>query len=208
MIEELEAEAVAQLVAGECGGVRAKAKLSHQGTVVEVRARRRNDGGVVLGYSYGGVRLERAILLLLMCPQVACERSRSAKTRWEARNPPLPALQRRPRNGMKTVGDVAKAQLFDEVPVGGARSPCVARPASFAVLTSCPVNAHEPAVVRMHGWDLFRRGKYVAGGLAPLGSAGTKAPRFPSIEAAIAWVAEPESSSRKPVDALEGQARG
>jgi len=199
MIEELEAEAVAQLMAAERGAERGAerkgATLGFQGTVIEVRARRRKDSAVVLGYSYGGVRLERAVLLLLICPQSACERSQSAKARWEALNPGKPPLQRRPRNGMKTISEVGAARLFDEVSLDGAESPCVARPASFAVLTSCPVNAHESKVVRMSGWDLFRGGKCIAGGLASSGAAGMVAPRFGSIEAARTWLAKMGASA-------------
>jgi len=195
MIEELEAEAVAQLIAAERGAERKGATLGFEGTVIEVRARRRKDGAVVLGYSYGGVRLERAVLLLLICPQSACERSQSAKARWEALNPRKPTLQRRPRDGMKTIREVAAARLFGEVSLGVAEIQCVARPASFAVLTSCPVNAHEPKIVRMSGWDLFRGGKCIAGGLASSGAAGVVAPRFGSIEAARTWLAKMGASA-------------
>lgn len=188
MIEELEAEAVAQLVAAERGDARARATLEHQGTTVEVRARRRKDGAVVLRYGYGGERLERAVLLLLMCPETACERSQSAKRRWEARDPTAPALQRRTRSPMKGVPTFEGSRLFEEVSLESSEGHCVARPASFASLTVCPVKAHLPTIVRKSGWDLFRNGTYIAGGLTKCGATGVRVPLFPTIKAASAWI--------------------
>lgn len=184
MIEELEAEAVAQLVEAERGAERAKVTADHKGTPIEVRARRRSDGGVVLGYSYGGVRLERVVLLTLVCPQAGCERGQVVKREWEARNPPPPVLQRRalswPVAGASSLG----APLFEEVPVRD----CLARPASFAVLTPCPVGAHSPAVVALKGWDVFRNGKCVAGGLEVSPEARTLRPLFPSVDSVTGWL--------------------
>ena len=188
MIEGLEAEAVAHLVAAERGETRAKATLDDHGTTIEVRARRRKDGAVVLGYSYGGARLERAVLLLLICPVAACERSQSAKSQWKARNPAPPVLQRRSRNAVTFGANGAEARLFDEVPVNDGKGLCVARPASFAVHVACPVNAHKPVLMTMKGWDLFTNGKYMAGGLICSDFSGAKVPRFGSIEAANVWL--------------------
>lgn len=192
MIEELEAEAVAQLVAAERGDARARATLEHQGTTVEVRARRRRDGAVVLGYGYGGERLERAVLLLLLCPEAACERSQSAKQRWEARSSSAPVLQRRTRSPMRSVPTFEGSRLFEEVPLEGPEGHCVARPALFESLMACPVDAHPPTKVRKSGWDLFRDGKYVAGGMTQCGATGARTAQLPTIEAARAWISSLE----------------
>lgn len=190
MIEELEAEAVLQMVNGERGGSRDRVIREHHGVDVEVRARRRRDGAAVLCYSYDGIRLERSVLLALVCSQAACERSQSAKRQWDARHPPLPSLLRRPRTGLKTVHRPVEAKLFDEVQVEGFRGACVARPASFAVRAACPVNAHAPAIMQMDGWDLFKNGKYLAGGLIHSNVTGSWAPKFPSIEKAFLWACQ------------------
>lgn len=190
MIEELEAEAVAQLVAEERGAVRGKAMLSHRGMTIEVRARRRKDGAAVLGYSYDGVRLERAVLLLLMCPEDACERSQALKQQWQALKPAPPALQRRPRTVMKGAVDIGEARLFDEVSVDCEAGSYVARPASLKCFVACPVQAHRPTMMRKDGWDLFRDGKYVAGGVVRQADTGESTPHFPSVQDAARWLAQ------------------
>ena len=188
MIEELEAEAVLQMVNDERGGLRGLVTRDHQGAAIEVRARRRRDGAAVLGYSYEGVRVERSALLLLICPQAACERSQSVKKAWAARNPPAPALQRRPRTGAVADAHRVEARLFEETSVRCPGGLCVARPASFAVLAKCPVNAHLPITLRMEGWDVFSKGKYLAGGLMHSEATGASTPKFATVEEAILWV--------------------
>lgn len=187
MIEELEAEAVLQMVNEEQGSARSRVTFDHKGMTVEVRARRRRDGAAVLSYSFDGVRLERAVLLMLICPQAACERGQSVRRQWELRNPPAPALQRRPPTGLKPANTSVGARLFEEAPIQGARGLCVARPAFFAVVTSCPVGAHLPLEMRMEGWDIFRDGTYWAGGLAVSKTTGFSTPRFPTLESAMEW---------------------
>ncbi|WP_143098295.1 hypothetical protein [Variovorax sp. OK605] len=197
MIEELEAEAIAQLVEEECGGVRGMAMLNHQGMVIEVRARRRKEGAAVLGYRYDGVRLERATLLLLICPEEACERSQAVKQQWQTHRPVPPALQRRTRSSLKVAPSVEGARLFEEVLVDSGAEPCIARPASFNCHVACPVNAHKPATLRKSGWDLFRNGKYVAGGVVRRPETGESSPRFSSIRDATHWLAQSISTTEQ-----------
>ena len=205
MIEGLEAEAVAQLVAEERGGIRERATLSHHGMEIEVHARRRKDGAAVLGYSYDGVRLERAVLLLLICPEDACERSQAVKQQWQARRPAPPALQRRPRTAMKGAVGLGEARLFAEVSVHCEAGSYVARPASLKCFVACPVQAHEPTMLRKSGWDLFRDGKYVAGGVVRKPETSESSPRFPSIEAATVWLARKISATPDMVNPNAGQ---
>lgn len=195
MIEELEAKAVAQLVAEERGEVRERAMLNHQGIAIEVRARRRKDGAAVLGYSYDGVRLERAVLLLLICPEDACERSQAVKREWRVRKPATPALQRRTRTPLKAAASGQGTQLFEDVAVNGAGGSYVVRPASLECFVTCPVNAHKPTMMRKSGWDLFRDGKYVAGGVLRTAETGESSPRFPSVKEATEWLAHCTSST-------------
>ncbi len=187
MIEELEAEAVSQMVNEEQGRARSRVICAHEGVTIEVRARRRRDGAAALGYSFDGVRLERAVLLMLICPMATCEHSQSVKRQWAARNPPMPALQRRPHTGLKSAESRVEARLFEEGLVQGTGGLCVARPASFAVVTACPVGAHQPVEMRMEGWDLFRDGEYVEGGLSAATPSQVRRPKFPTVEAAIEW---------------------
>ncbi len=196
MIEGLEAEAVAQLVAEESGGARERATHSHQGIVIEVRARRGKDGAAVLGYSYDGVRLERAMLLLLICPESECERSQAVKQHWQALKPAAPALQRRPRTAMKGAMNIGEARLFAEVSMDCAAGSFVARPASLKCFVACPVQAHRPAMIHKSGWDLFRDGKYVAGGVVRRADSGESTPRFPSVKDAARWLAHSYSAKR------------
>ena len=64
----------------------------------------------------------------------------------------------------------------------------MARPASFAVKISCPVNAHAATLMHQTGWDLFRDGGYIAGGVIHSVAMNAKVPRFASLEDARAWV--------------------
>ena len=123
MIEELEAKAVLQMINEEQGRLRGRVTQDHQGAVLEVRARRRRDGGVVFGYSYERTRLEKAVLLLLICPFNACGRSIGAKERWRTEHPMPEPLKRRPRSGLKSSMVYQTARLFDEVPVGSLEAP-------------------------------------------------------------------------------------
>jgi hypothetical protein len=188
MIQELEAKAVSQMVNEEQGRARSRVAFDHEGVTVEVRARRRRDGAAVLGYSFDGVRLERAVLLMLICPQAACEHGQSIRRQWTARNPPTPALQRRPRTGLKSADSRVEARLFEEALIQGAGGLCVARPASFAVVTACPLGAHQPFEMRVEGWDLFRDGEYLAGGLTVDTASRASKPKFQTVNAAAAWI--------------------
>lgn len=184
MIEGLEAEAVAKLGVAVGKRGRVEASGAHQGFAIDVLARRRKDGTVVFGYRYGGVRLEKSVLLTLICPQQGCEPGQRVKREWAARNP-LPPERQRCARGWQTLSlSGSWAPLFEEVELRR----CIARPASFAVVSACPVGVHQPAVVHLQGWDVFRDGKCIAGGLVS-DRLGAKAARFPSLASIESWVA-------------------
>ena len=181
MIEELEAEAVVQMVAEERGGRRLTVTCLHDGNLVEVMARRRKDGGTVLAYSYEGARLERATLLALICPHHGCEESRSTKQRWKARTRPVahPMERRPPRLGPNLQVN-EPARLAEEWTFLARDSVYIARPASFAVPVVCPAGAHKPYGSKLSGWDVFESGRNIAGGLVADPLLGAT-PVFPTL---------------------------
>jgi hypothetical protein len=195
MIEQLEAEAVRLL---GCGlGAVAVAAAQHDGNSVEVGARHLSHGRTVFSYRYGGVRLERTVLLLLLCTEVDCERSLAVKRQWLTANPPPLGLQRRTKSGLRRMPSFEAVPLFREVDLEGSKGEaCVARPATFVCLTACPVKAHGPAVLCKSGWDVFQNGKYIAGGLRQSSGTGRQ-PRFPSLESVEAWLKGPTHACRQ-----------
>lgn len=190
MIADLEAESIVQLSKEECGGLRSSVTQKNLGAIVEIRARRTPKGSIVLQYSYDGVRLERVVLLALLCTQSGCEQSQTAKRLWAARPPQPPVLQRRPpQNLLASVGKRIKAStLFTEVPIPSVGGNWIARPAVFSVLTPCPANAHNDSQIKMKGWDLFKDGNYIAGGLTHSEANGVITPKFESIKSVAQWI--------------------
>lgn len=190
MVEQLEAKAARQLAADMSAGARVCVTVNHDGALVEVRARRTSKGAVSFGFSYGGVRFERSALLLLVCPEHACERSQAVKRQWLERNPQPPTPSRRMSSAMKSVSAFEAKHLQEDAPIECAGRVYAARPASFVCMTPCPVNAHRPQVLRKSGWDIFEKGKYVAGGLQPGTLFNGPRPLFPNIDAARVWLAQ------------------
>ena len=185
MIEQLEAEAQASLQLNMTTepGARVRVTSDHGGNLVEVFLRRMRNGKQVFGYRCAGIRLERSALLLLICPEAACERSQATQLKWRE-------LQgQRPPRSRQINQTVQFAHLVEDVSVKAGSRACVARPASFQCLTPCPVKAHAPIVMRKKGWDLFEGGKCVAGGLIPSPTTAALEPMFPTTSAAQAWLA-------------------
>ena len=80
MIEQLEVDASDQLAAIPGAKARACVSVTIAGKPVTVYARRTHRGATALGYGYCGVRLERAMLLLLICPETACPHGEAARS--------------------------------------------------------------------------------------------------------------------------------
>lgn len=182
MIEQMEEEASMQLAAACDARERACVRSSQKGNAIEVRARRLRNGKQIFGYSFCAVRLERAVLLQLLCPDSTCPHCRRTQARWRAFQGlvnPIPQPLRENFQFRHLVEEVA-------IEVGG-RS-YVARPAVFQCLTPCPVNAHPPAVIRRTGWDVFSAGRCVAGGQSINAQSGVSEPMFPSIETVRTWL--------------------
>jgi hypothetical protein len=182
MIKELEQLALLQLNASKALKPIGIASALHRGCTVEVRARALSTGRELLGYSYGGIRLERTVLLQLLSFDTTCPHCQQTQANWnsfcgiskEKPKAKQPSLQFR--------------HLVEEKVIQAAGRTCIARPASFQCKTRCPVDVHAPAVVKKHGWDLFEGGLYVAGGLVSDTETRNQAPALPNLEAATKWL--------------------
>ena len=183
MIEQLENEAMSLLAANVGSKARVRVSAAHAGNEIDVTARGKRGGGVIYGYSYGGVRVDRSNLLLLTCPESACDLSQSVQRKWrDAHGVAQPSSERKSSQRLKV------ASLFEETPVVVGSRRCAARPASFECVTPCPVGAHAP--IRMHksGWDLFENGRCIAGGLVRQSETNMLAPLLPTLESAKNWL--------------------
>jgi len=190
MIEQLENEAMSLLAANVDSKARVRVSAAHAGNGIDVTARGKRGGGVIYGYSYGGVRVDRSNLLLLTCPESACELSQAVQRKWkEEHGSAKPSSERKGSLRLKV------ASLFTETPVVVGSRNCVARPASFECVTPCPVGAHAP--IRMHktGWDLFENGRCIAGGLVRQSETNMLIPLLPTLEAAKGWLSASQSAA-------------
>lgn len=187
MIGELEREAASRIAPLATAGTTAEAQAFIDGHDVRVRARVARNASVQFGHTCDGVRIERRTLLMLLCPEGDCERSRAVRGRWaqvcstEASTP----RGREPR----VPSFVPRIEpLATEVPVVVAGRVAVARPARFACVSPCPLGAHEPVLMQKAGWDLFVDARCVAGGVVPGPREGTTRPRFVTLREAAAWM--------------------
>jgi hypothetical protein len=128
-------------------------------------------------YFCDGVRVEKALLLRLTCPETECPQARAVRAQWDRFHGRTPRSAR---------ADAAPRPLIEEtqVIVGGQR--CTARPARFSCFTACPHRAHPDLVIEKTGFDLFDNGLCIAGGLTSEGA--TTRPRLPTLQAAEAFV--------------------
>lgn len=125
MIEQLETQARSQLAANTDAVYRSSATAMQDGYAVEVSNRRNRSGKDVFRYSYGGIRLERSTLLLLICPEAACEYSQAAQHQWRE-------FQGIPLTSSKSVNQKFQfTHLTEDIPIEGGNGACVARTATF-----------------------------------------------------------------------------
>ena len=159
MIEHLENEVRDELEASRQGQKRAVAVMHVNGNRLEVLGRIGPSGGIRLGYSYCGVRMERKTLLTLVCPEQSCPCRVASLAKWKQHQaiviPTAPPPRFQP---------VARP-LFEEVEIRANGRSCQARPASFRCLTPCPHSVHAAIPMQKTGWDLFEAGRYIAGGV-------------------------------------------
>lgn len=183
LIDDLEHEATALLPAGAARGAEALASAWAEGALVEVRCRVAADGGRRYTHRFDGVRLERAVLQHLLCPETACDHARAVRARWAAFRGELPAEAARPASLPLRVADLVQA-----VRVHAAGRVVEARPARFACLTPCPTGAHPPQPLQKTGWDVFEDGRCLAGGLQRDARSGGQRPRFEQVAEVAAWL--------------------
>lgn len=144
------------------------------------------------------VRLERAVLLRLTCPEQECPHAIQVRAQWAAfhgrgRAAPLPGS----RLTRPLMAEVA-------VTVGGQRF--TARPARFPCFTPCPNRAHPPLTIDKRGFDLFDSGMCLGGGVTE--SLGVRRPRIPTLLAAEAYVLARQLEMMAVVGAARDALRG
>lgn len=182
MIEHMEAQASLKLATLKGNRVKAYIDSTHKGNIVQVYARRFSNDRQVFGYSYGGTRLERSVLLQLLCPEMECSLCKITNNKWQALQGAAIAKVRQPLQSYQF------AHLMEEITIATREQTYIARPATFKCLTACPMKAHKPIVISRTGWDVFNRGKYVAGGLVANPETLALEPMFPTTEQAHAWI--------------------
>ena len=182
MIEHLENEVRDELEASRHGQTRAVAVMHVNGNRLEVLGRIGPSGGIRLGYSYCGVRMERKTLLTLVCPEQSCPCRVASLAKW--RQHQAIAIPTAPPPRFQPVA----RPLFEEVEIRVNGRSCQARPASFRCLTPCPHSVHAAFPMQKTGWDLFEAGRYIAGGVLKNPETGLSAPLLPTLEAAQTWL--------------------
>jgi hypothetical protein len=151
------------------------------GQEIEVVYRVDRNGKRVFNYSYAGARMERQVLLMLLCNEGACPKAKDVQQRWRAFNGQVD------RPASSRIAPLRFMPLMEEVTMD-ASGHCVARPASFECLTPCPVGAHAPELLRKSGWDLFEDGVWVAGSLCIDAATGASRPRLSTPADARQWL--------------------
>ena len=124
-----------------------------------------------------GIRVERAVLLRLTCPETECPHAKSVRAQWDAFHRRTPRARPQPWQAQP---------LIEELPLSIGHQHCTARPARFSCFTHCPNRAHPALVIQKTGYDLFEHGVCVGGGLVRSGDSAR--PRLPTLEAARAFV--------------------
>jgi hypothetical protein len=183
MIEQMEAQARHQLAASIAAKPKASVVALHKGHAIEIHLRVLGTSKELFGYSYDGIRLERSVLLQLLCTETACPQCQRTRANWNAFRGISCVTRRVAQSGYQF------RHLVEEVSIEAAGRSCVARPAAFQCRISCPAKAHAASVVRRTGWDLFEEGRYVAGGLTTNPKTLEQEPALPTIDVATAWLA-------------------
>lgn len=182
MIEQMEEQASLQLAGSTGGRATACVSSSHGGNSVKVRTRRLKSGKQIFGYSFCSVRLDRAVLLQLLCPEAACPHCKRTQAQWRAfRGLVAPTTP-------KTRESCQFRHLVEEVTIEDGGRTFVARPAAFQCLSLCPVKVHPPTVIGRTGWDLFANCRYLAGGLTNNPDTGLLEPMFTAIADVRIWI--------------------
>ena len=194
VIDEQEARVRGRLPLDARAGTRVSATEAQQGHEIEVVYRIDRKGQRIINYFCDGARMPRATLLTLLCPEAACAEAKAVRHLWHL------FIGKPERRAPARVLPLRPAPLMEESPIECAGHRCVARPASFECLTSCPMSAHEPHVMRKAGWDLFEDGVWIAGGLCVDNHQGASRPRFESLADAQQWLAVHRTKTMDVID--------
>ncbi|MEI7466403.1 MAG: hypothetical protein WCJ87_13750 [Burkholderiales bacterium] len=124
------------------------------------------------------LRVERAVLLRLTCPERECPHATQVRAQWAAFHGRDRAVCR--------PGPPLTRPLMAEVAVTVGQQRFTARPARFPCFTPCPNGAHPPLTIEKSGFDLFDGGMCLGGGVTE--SQGVRRPRIPTLGAAEAYV--------------------
>lgn len=184
MINMLEEQVRLQLAELTGAIPRASANAAHRGIRISVSAHRLRNGKPIFKYSLDGVRLERSLLLQLLCTETDCPECQGTQANWALFRGVLAPS----RNAVQQ--NYAFKHLAEEFSIEVSGRTCVARPAVLQCRIICPLRAHGPAVVRKTGWDLFEGGRYLIGGLVTDPETLEQKPTIPTIEAAKNWLSQ------------------
>jgi hypothetical protein len=157
------------------------ARIDHQG-------RRREQ------FWCDGVRVEKAVLLRLTCPERECPHVQQVEAQW---------LAFRGRGRVSNRPNEPRAQpLMTEVALSVGQQRLTARPARFPCFTPCPHRAHPPLTIDKQGFDLFDNGVCLGGGLTE--GERHRRPRIPTLRAAEAYVLARQLEATVTVSAARG----
>lgn len=139
-----------------------------------------------------GIRVARSELLRLTCPQQDCPHARGVRQQWQAfhrRRAGLPDmapadLDQRDGRGVARTEPSKDAAAVHHFSVAGQLYEAVA--SHFRCVLRCPHDAHGPMQLDLPGYDLYEKGRYLAGGLVHQGDQSR--PRLPTPQAAEAYV--------------------
>jgi hypothetical protein len=144
------------------------------------------------------VRVEKAVLLRLTCPERECPHAVQVRAQWTA-------FHGRDR-ASALPGSPLTRPLMVEAAVTVGRQRFTARPARFPCFTPCPNRAHPPLTIEKLGFDLFGDGICLGGGVTE--SQGVRRPRIPTLRAAEAYVLARQLETMATVGAARDTSRG
>ena len=192
LIRELRRKVPLGATTGTRWQVRARVELPCAIHQLSLTARIDHKGRRIEQLLCDGVRVERAVLLRLTCPETECPHARAVRLQWDRYHRRAPVL--------RPAGPPRVGQLIEEQTLVVDRQPYTARPARFSCYTPCPNRAHPSMVIEKTGYDLFEHDTCVAGGLADVD--GVMRPRLPTLLAAEAFLRAGHLVARAVVAAL------
>jgi hypothetical protein len=186
-LQTVEEALCTRLVNGDAGNK----KWIEKSFAVEARTVRVSHGVDRKGepafrYWFDATRVDRSVLLKLICKESLCPRHQETLAKWCKFSGLTMA---KASKQTKTPVHIDKLEVEQHIVLGG--KSYFARPAKLSCKWNCPVGAHPPVVLQRDGWDVFSaEGKCLAGGLDPTRPKESAYPLFPSIVAVKTWLAE------------------